>query len=187
MAITVMVVTFCENFIFLQRKYSLDNTLPKSAAALEKKYNKVRKAAEDLEAKLNKAKSLRNKIFHLKSGKEFLSQNDLSQLDLDLIAKTSEIEDSLAAEAEVKVHEEIIAEIKSSSKFLSPSDKVQKINQIEAMQQSISKAQIVQEEILKAEKDSGFFSEADIEKLQNQLISAQDVFKRLESVNAGKL
>jgi hypothetical protein len=169
-------------YIFLQQKQILEGTLPESAAALEKKYNSVKKATEDLEAKLKKAKSLRNKISNLKSGNEFLSQNDLRQLDLDVSAKTSEIEASLAADAEIMGYEEKIAEIKSSSRFLSPTDKVQKRNQIEAMQQSISKAQIVQEEILNAEKDPGFCS--DIETLQNQLNFAQDVFKRLQS---GKL
>ena len=160
----------------------MEDTLPESAAALEKKYNCVKKATDDLEAKLNKAKSLRNKISNLKSGNEFLSRNDFCQLYLDLSAKRSEIEASLAADAEIMGYEEKIAEIKSSSRFLSPADKVQKRNQIEAMQQSISKARIVQEKISKAEKDPGFRS--DIETLQNQLNSAQDVFKRLQT---GKL
>ncbi len=160
----------------------LEDTLPESAAALEKKYNCVKKATDDLEAKLNKAKSLRNKISNLKSGNEFLSQNELRQLYLDLRAKTSEIKASLDADAEIVGYEEKIAEIKSSGRFLSPADKVQKRNQIEAMRQSILKAQIVQEKISKAEKDPGFRS--DIETLQNQLNSAQDVFKRLQT---GKL
>jgi len=170
---------------FFQEQQVLDASLPESAAALEKKYVSVEQEKEELEAKLYKAITLREKISQLKSSKYFLLQNDLSRLDNEMSFQRSLIHNSLVAESEIRMHEEIIAKIKSSGRIISPSDKAQIRIRIEAMQEPITKAHQIQEDICKAEEDSGFCSEAEIEKLLTELDVAQNVFKKLHSLNPG--
>jgi hypothetical protein len=165
----------------------LDAQICRSAAALAKVYNNIKKEKDDLEAKLNKAKILIEKISKLKSGKEFLSENDVSQLDYEISIKTSKINCSSVAELEIRILEEEIDKIKSSGRFVPPPEKVQIINQIEAMQMSVGNAAKVQEEISKAEKDSDFCSEEDIEKLQKKFDSFQEVYKKLQCLNSGRV
>jgi hypothetical protein len=140
-----------------------------------------------LEAKLNKAKSLKEKISKLKSGKDFLLPSDLSQLGIEINIKTSLIKKSSVAESEIRILEMEIEQIKSSGRFVPPTEKVQMINQIEAMQKSITNAAKVQEEISNAEKDSGFCPDAKIEQLQKELDSVQKVFKKLQCLYSGRV
>jgi hypothetical protein len=156
-----------------------------SAASLEKKYERVQKGKEDLVAKLETAKHLRENIFQLKSRKDFLSQKDLNQLDEDLKRQRLVFFESSLAEQEIKKLEEQIAQIKSSGKFLIPTAKVQITNQIEAMQNSLTNAKKVQQEISRAENNSGFCSEAQIEKLQKELNTVQNVLMKLQPSNPG--
>ena len=164
----------------------MDDPLPKSAAALEKNYDKVKKGKEDLEAKLNKATILQEKISQLKLGNDFLLETDLSQLDIEMRNKTSKLNTSSVAELEIRILAEEIEKIKSSGRFVPPTDKVQMRNRIEEIQKLIRNAAKVQEEILKAEEDSDFCSEADIEKLKKELDSVQTVFKKLQRLNSGR-
>jgi hypothetical protein len=165
----------------------MDNPLLlESASSLEKKFESVQKGKEDLEAKLEKAKQLRDNIFQLKSGKDFMQQKDISQLDQELKRQRLVIRNSSQAESEIRMYEEKIANIKSSGKFLIPTAKVEITNQIEAMQKSVTNANKVQQEISKAEKNSGFCTEAQIEKLQKELNTVQNVLMKLQPLNPGK-
>ncbi len=96
------------------------------------------------------------------------------------------IRDCSIAESEIKKLEEQIAKIKYSGKFLIPPAKVEITNQIEAMQKSLTNAKKVQQEISRAENNSGFCSEAKIEKLQKELDTVQNVLKKLQPLNLGK-
>jgi hypothetical protein len=138
-----------------------------------------------LEAKLETAKQLRDNIIQLKSGEDFLSQKDIGQLDCELQRQRLAIHNSSVAESEIKKLEEQIAEIKSSGKFLIPTAKVQITNQIEAMQNSLTNAKKVQQEISRAENNLGFCSEAQIEKLQKELNTVQNVLMKLQPSNPG--
>jgi ASC-1-like (ASCH) protein len=174
------------NFFF-QEAQTLGGQLPESAAALEKNYESVKKGKEHLEAKLNKAKSLKEKITKLKSGAEFLLPMDISQLGWEISIKTFELNTSSIAESEIRILEEEIDKIKSSRRIITPTTKVQMRNQIEAMQKSITNATKVQDEICNAEKDSGFCSDAKIDQLQKELDSVQRVFKKLQRLNSGRV
>ncbi len=154
-----------------------------SAAALEANYNSVKKGKEELEGKLNKAEYLRAKILQLKS--DFLSQKDLDQLDFEMMIQRTIIFNSSIAESEIKEHEEIIAKIKSSGRIVSPAEQVKIMSKIEAMQKSVQNNTKAREETLKAEQDSGFCSQAEIEHLQKDLDSVQNVFKKLQPSSAG--
>jgi hypothetical protein len=140
-----------------------------------------------LEAKLKTAKHLREKLIQLKSGKYFLPLEDLNQLYEDLERQRMVIHESSIAEQEIKELEEQIAEIKSSGRFVFPTDKDQISNRIETMQNSLTNANEVHHEIYKVKTDSGFCSKADIEKLQTKLNTVQNVLKKLSPLNPGKL
>jgi hypothetical protein len=172
---------------FFQETQTLGGQLPESAAALEKNYESVKKGKEHLEAKLNKAKSLKEKITKLKSGAEFLLPMDISQLGWEISIKTSKLNTSSIAESEIKILEMEIEKIKSSGRFVPPAEKNQIRNQIEAMQKSITNATKAQEEICNAERDSGFCSDAKIYQLQKELDSVQSVLKKLQRLNSGKV
>ncbi len=139
-----------------------------------------------MEAKLEAAKHLRDNIFQLKSGEDFLQQKDIGQLDCELQRQRLAIRDCSVAESEIKKLEEQIAEIKFSGKFLIPTAKVEITTRIEEMQNSVTKAKTVQQEISKAENNSGFCSEAKIEKLQKELNTVQNVLMKLQPLNPGK-
>ncbi len=98
-----------------------------------------------MEAKLKTAKQLRDNILQLKSGKDFLSQKDLKQLDRELKRHRLAIHDCSIAELEIKKLEEQIAEIKSSDKYIIPIAKVEITNRIEAIQKSMTNAKKVQQ------------------------------------------
>jgi hypothetical protein len=168
-------------FLF-QKDKILDAQLPESAADLEKRY---KKAKEDLKAKLSRAKSLSEKISKLKSGTDFLLQNDLRQLDIEMGIQTSLINNSSFAESEIKMLEERIETIKSSGIVVSLQEKVKIRYKIAAMQDSIDRARLIQEEILITEQDSGFCSQAVIEKLKKDLHSVQNVLKKLQPLSTG--
>jgi cob(I)alamin adenosyltransferase len=172
---------------FYQQNQTLDDYLPESAAALEKYYDSVKKGKEELEAKLNKAKHLREKISQLKSTKDFLSQKDLSQLNIEMATQTSAIHNSSVTESEIRMLEEKLAKLKTSGTVISPIGKIQIRNRIEAIQKSIANAAKVQEKISKAETDSEFCSETEIEKLQKEFDSVQRVLKKLQPFNTGKV
>ncbi len=165
----------------------MDNPpLLESAAFLEKNYESVQKGKEDLEAKLKTAKQLRDNIIQLKLGNDFLPQKDLRQLNEDLERQVMIIHESSIAEQEIEKHKEIIAKIISSGKFLIPTAKVEITNRIEAMQNSFTNAKKVQQEISRTENNSGFCSEAQIEKLQKELNTVQNVLMKLQPSNPGK-
>ena len=138
-----------------------------------------------MEAKLETAKKLRDNIFQLKSREDFLPQQDLRQLDHELRRQRIAIHNSSVAESEIKKLEEQIAKIKSSGKFLIPTAKVEITNRIEEMQNSFTNANKVQQEISKAENNLGFCSEAQIEKLQKELNTVQNVLMKLQPANPG--
>ena len=161
----------------------MENQLTESAAALEETYNSIKRGKEELEAKLNKAKNLREKISQLKS--DFLSEKDLSQINDEMSVQRIIIFNSATAESEVKKYEEIIANIKSSGRIVSTADKVKIMSKIETMQKSVRDNAMAREETFKAEQDSGFCSQAEIEHLQNDLDSVQNVFKKLQPSSAG--
>ncbi len=54
------------------------------------------------------------------------------------------------------------------------------------MKESIGKAENIQKQISALAKDSRFCSQAEIEELQNELDSAQNVFKKIQPLNQGK-
>jgi hypothetical protein len=168
------------------RKRKLDESLLESATFLEKKYESVMEGKEDLEKKLEIAKQLKEKLFQLKSGKDFLPQEDISQLDQELRSHSWVIYNSSIAELEIRMLEEKISKIKSSSKFVIPSAKDQITNRIELIQKSVTNATKVQNEISKAENNSGYCSEEEIEKLQKELNSVQNVLMKLQTLNPGK-
>ncbi len=163
----------------------MEDHLPISAAALEEKYENVKRGKEDLEAKLTKAVLVREKIAKLKSSKYCLSQKDLNQLAVEMSIETSIIEKSLIAESELIMLKERIAKIESSGVIASPIAKHQTRSRIDEIQKSIAKAAKVQEDILEAEQDSGFCSEAEIEKLQKDLASVLIVFEKLQPLDPG--
>ncbi len=172
---------------FLQQN-QLDNPfLLESAASLKKNYERVQKGKEDLEAKLKAAKHLREKISHLKSGKDFLQQKNISKLIRDLAIQRSVIHNSAIAESEIKKHKDIIAEIQSSGKVVSPAAKIMIGNTIDAMQTSITNASKVQQEILKAKTESGYRSEARIEELQKKLDGVRNILEKLKPFNPGEV
>ena len=146
---------------------------------------KYKKGKEELEAKLKKAKSLQEKISQLKSGKDFLMQNDIIMLGFEMSTKTTRINNSSFAESELRMLREKIAEIESSGVVVPPREKDQLTNEVEAMQKSITNATQVHEEILKTEKELGFCSDAEIDKFQNDLDSVENVLKKLQCFNAG--
>jgi hypothetical protein len=98
-----------------------------------------------LEAKLETAKQLRDNIFQLKSGKDFLQQKDIGQLDCELQRQRLAIHNSSIPESEIKKLEEQIAELKSSDKYIIPTAKVEITNRIEAIQKSMTNAKKVQQ------------------------------------------
>ena len=163
----------------------MEDHLPESTDALEKKYETVKKGKEDLEAKLTKAVLLREKIAKLKSSKYCLSQKDLDQLNIEMSIETSIIEKSLMAESELRMLKERIVKIESSGVIATPIAKHQTRSRIEEIQKSIAKAAKVQEDISEAEQDSGFCSEAEIEKLQKYLASVLIVFEKLQPLDTG--
>jgi hypothetical protein len=140
-----------------------------------------------LEAKLANAKAWINQMSHIKSAKGFLSEKDINQLELELETQKAIIHNSSVAEYEVNKHEEKIAQIKSSGKIISSNDKAQIQKRINEMQESIGKAENIRKQISALEKDLRFCSQAEIEKLQNELDSAQDVLKKIQPLNQGKL
>ncbi len=164
----------------------MDDHLYESAAALEKKYDCVKKGKEDLEVKLNKAISLRDNISQLKSAKGFLSHSDLSQLDDDISNQKLILHNSSIAESNVKLLEEKIAVIESSGVLVSPMKNVQIRHRIEAMQNSIASANNIQEKISKSETDAGFCSKEEIDKLQRELNAVLMVLKRCHPLKPGK-
>ena len=161
--------------------------LPTSAATLEKNYETVRKGKEELEATLNEAKAMREKVSELKSSKGFLTSTDLDKLENELSVKNSVIQNSEIAESKILDLEIQIAEIKSSDDFVLPAEKVQVVNKIEELQKSIANAYHIKGEISKVERDPGYCSEAEIEKLQNKLDSVQKVFRKINPSNQGKI
>ena len=160
----------------------MDDHHLESADVLEMKY---KKGKEELEAKLKKAKSLQEKISQLKSGKDFLMQNDIIMLGFEMSTKTTRINNSSFAESELRMLREKIAEIESSGVVVSANEKDQLTHEVEAMQKSVTDATRVQEEIIKAKKELGFCSDAEIEKLQKDLDSVENVFRKLQCFNAG--
>jgi hypothetical protein len=112
-----------------------------------------------------------------------LQQKDLRQLEL--IRQRTAIHNSSVAESEIKKLEEQIEEMKSIVKFLMPTAKVKIRTRIEEMQNSFTNAKKVQQEIYKAENNSGFCSEAQIEKLQKELNTVQNVLMKLQPSNPG--
>jgi hypothetical protein len=178
-----LILVLSERNIVFQVDQNMENQLTDSAAALEETYNSIKRGKEELEEKLNKAKNLRETISQLKS--YFLSEKDLSQLNDEMSVQRIIIFNSAIAESEVKKYEEIIAEIKASGRIVSPADKVKIMSKIEAMQKSVRDNAKAREETFKAEQDSGFCSQAEIEHLQNDLDSVQNVFKKLQPSSAG--
>ncbi len=178
-------VTYQQILIF-QQKPILEDPLLESAASLEKKYESVKMGKAELEAKVNKAKHLREKLKQLKSGKNYLKLKDINQLDQDVKIKKSILHDSSEAEFEIVLLEEQIAKIKSVGKFVSPSCKVKIENRIESMQKSIANATKVQQMIFKVKTESGFCSESKTEELQTKLDTVQNVLKKLQPSNPGK-
>jgi hypothetical protein len=170
---------------FFQADQNMENQLTESAAALEETYNRIKRGKEELEEKLNKAKNLREKISQLKS--DFLSEKDLSQINDEMSVQRIIIFNSATAESEVKKYEEIIAEIKASGRIVSPADQVKIMSKIETMQKSVRNNAKAREETLEAEQDSGFCSQAEIEKLQKDLDSIQNVFDKLQPSSAGSV
>ncbi len=185
-----MIVVLSESNIifwgyFFQADQNMENQLTESAAALEETYNRIKRGKEELEEKLNKAKNLREKISQLKS--DFLSEKDLSQINDEMSVQRIIIFNSATAESEVKKYEEIIAEIKASGRIVSPADQVKIMSKIETMQKSVRNNAKAREETLEAEQDSGFCSQAEIEKLQKDLDSIQNVFDKLQPSSAGSV
>ena len=170
----------------LQQKKNLDDQLLETAADLEKKFETVKKGKEELEAKINKAKVLSEKISRLKSTKGFCTQEDLGQLVIEKTNQDSIIHNSEVAESKVKMLEEELAKIKSSGTIVLPERKVRIKNRIKTLQRSITKAQVVQGLISKAENDSGFCSETEIEKLQKDLHSIMGILRKIQPLNQGK-
>ncbi len=139
-----------------------------------------------MEAKLDNAKAWINQMSQIKSTKDFLSEADINQLELELETQKAIIHNSSVAEYEVNKHEEKIGQIRSSGIIVSFNDKIQIQKRINEMQESIEKAENIRKQISALEKDSRFCSQAEIEKLQNELDSAQNVFKKIQPLNQGK-
>ena len=138
-----------------------------------------------MEAKLSLAKALRDKISQLKLSKTFCTQKDLDLLDNEKTIKTTFIQNSEIVNSEISMHEEKIAKLKSSINYVSPAEKVQIKMQIKELETSISNARLVRDEILKAEKDPGFCSETEIDNLQKEVDSVQNVFTKIQPLKQG--
>ncbi len=157
---------------------SQSDSLP---ASLEKVFENAKKEKEDLEAKLNNAKQTREKISSLESSDDFLSQEDLDQIEMELSFQRSIIFRSWVAESEVAELKEKIAKIELSQVIVLPDEKHLIEKRIETMQESVTKARQIQEEIFQFEKDS--CSEADIEKLAIELNAIKTILSKLQPGN----
>ena len=164
----------------------MDGQLPTSAATLEKNYETVRRGQEELEAKLTNAKAIKEKISKLKSSEGFLTPTELAQLENEASVQNTVIQNSAIAESKILVLEKQIAEIKSSGDFVSPAEKVQVANKVKDLQISIANAHLLKEDISKFEKDPGFCSESEMEKLQKELDSVQKILRKINPSNPGK-
>ena len=163
-----------------------------SATAREVKYQTVRKGVEELDAKLRKAKSLKEKVSKLKLSGDFCPAEDLNQIFVEMTAHMSIINNSATAESkiaslegEIALCKEKIAEIKSTATIILAAEKVEIKTRIEELQKTFAKANRVQEEILKVEKDSGFCSDDKIEKMQKEFDSVHNIFRNIQPLNQG--
>ena len=125
------------------------------------------------------------KISQLKSTEGYLTPKDRDQLVVEMTVQNSIISNSLIAESEVKTLREKIAKIESSGAIVSHTRKLQAIKKIEEFQKTITQAQLVQGLISKAENDSGFCSDAKMEKLQNELVSVLNILRRIQPLSSG--